>query len=241
VSEQVSQQYGELLVKGTSMDQAGIVPGTTLFIDATRIPQHGDMVAAYVRDKGGTVKRWRVSRRAGLVTGAWLVPESSDPRWKPTRVDEDVRVEGVVVAYQLPGSEDVIYQVPRGPAAMARVVPPMVPFAIEPPPPAAPVLGGDRQLLPPLAQLLWEAQDKITRRVEDVYPAPWREFLSPHEFARAIGIDLDELRMIDAGHVPQKRTLLRMAARLSQLLDEPVTFEQLQAFARPNFFARRSE
>jgi hypothetical protein len=233
LSEQVSQQYGEVRTRGTSMDKAGIVPGTTLYVDATRIPQHGDIVSAYVAGKGGTIKRWRVSRRAGLVTGAWLVPESSDPRWRPTRVDEDVRVEGVVVAYQLPGSEDVIYQVPRGPAAMARVVPPMVPFAIEQAPEAAPVLGGDRQLLPPLAQLLWEAQDKITRRA--------RDFIEPHDFARAIGIDLDELRMIDAGHVPQKRTLLRMAARLSQLLDEPVTFEQLQAFARPNFFARRSE
>ncbi len=61
-------------VEGDSMDQAGIVEGCKLIVDASLEARHGDVVIALIVGEGHTVKRLYKTE-----TEVALVPESSNP------------------------------------------------------------------------------------------------------------------------------------------------------------------
>lgn len=80
-------------VTGTSMDQAGLAPGSLMVVNRRREPRHGNIVVAVILGEAVTVKRLEKSD-----TEIALVPESSDPshqRRVLTEFDEWV-VWGVV-------------------------------------------------------------------------------------------------------------------------------------------------
>lgn len=83
------------IAHGDSMEKAGILDRAILVIDRSLLPQPGSIVLAAI-DGDFTCKRLHITG-----TGhARLVPESSDPRFKPIepRPEEDFVIWGVVRA-----------------------------------------------------------------------------------------------------------------------------------------------
>jgi hypothetical protein len=236
LSDRQTHPYAPVRARGTSMNLAGIVAGTVLYIDSSRAPRHGDIVVAHVRDKGDTIKRWRETRDRGNVTGAWLWPESNNPRWLPTRVNDDVSVTGVVVAIERDGI--ITYDIPSHLRRPAPVVD--MNQAV-----AAKIYVGEAMAnadLPPLAFYLLGLQSRtkgqFTTRLQDVADelqdanaernVPFG--MTELEFEAAIGLDRGELAMIWAGQVPEAKVLGRIARRISVLLGEAIAESELLGF-----------
>lgn len=76
-------------VKGDSMKDIGIMPGSIVVIDRSRAARDGDIIAAWV-EGNWAIKRYRL--KDGV---AWLVSENV--RYKPIQVsDADAMIWGVV-------------------------------------------------------------------------------------------------------------------------------------------------
>lgn len=238
VATAADMPFYKLAIPDDSMDQAGLWPRAEVRFEK-RPPANGDLVVTEL-DGSIVVRRYKMTRSAGGDGRPWLMPESSNVHWQPVRVEYrrkvrqgDAYVEvtepgatvlGVVTATRANGATR--RHVPK-PELPGKALPPMR-YRVEAPPELAPVVGGDRQLLPPLAQVLWEAQAKIG--------------CSPWDFARILGVHVQELEMIERGHVPERKTLARIAARMANVLGEPITLEQLMALGRQSpFFERESE
>jgi repressor LexA len=84
--------YFILRVSGTSMDRAGLNDGDLVLVRQQVTAQPGDRVVALI-DDSATVKVFRPG--VGVIV---LEPRSSDPSHKPIVVDDEFRIQGVVVA-----------------------------------------------------------------------------------------------------------------------------------------------
>lgn len=85
-------QYFLLRICGTSMDRAGLNDGDLVLVRQQVTAQPGDRVVALI-DDAATVKVFRPG--IGAIA---LEPRSSDPSHKPIVVDDEFRIQGVVVA-----------------------------------------------------------------------------------------------------------------------------------------------
>lgn len=74
------------------MDRVGLQDGMLVSVRVTAVAEHGQVVAVRLPDESFTVKRLVLSPELG----AWLVPESSDPKWEPRPLQEGDQVVGVV-------------------------------------------------------------------------------------------------------------------------------------------------
>jgi repressor LexA len=95
ISERIARpphQYFLLRVHGDSMDRAGIADGSLALIRQQETADQGDRVVALIDDEA-TIKRLKLTGEMAI-----LEPVSSNPRHKPIVVDDEFRVQGVVVA-----------------------------------------------------------------------------------------------------------------------------------------------
>jgi repressor LexA len=84
--------YFLLRVHGDSMDRAGIVDGSLALIRQQETADPGDRVVALIDDEA-TIKRLKLTGEMAI-----LEPVSSNSRHKPIVVDNEFRIQGVVVA-----------------------------------------------------------------------------------------------------------------------------------------------
>lgn len=70
-------------VVGNSMDLAGLEDGATVPTRPISSANHGDVVVVEMPGGGLVIKRFYQGRPYPGFSGAWLVPESTDPRWQP--------------------------------------------------------------------------------------------------------------------------------------------------------------
>jgi repressor LexA len=84
-------QYFLLHAVGDSMDQRGIHEGDLLLVRQQPVAQNGDRIVALLGDEA-TVKEFQ--RKSGKIV---LMPRSSNPVHKPTILDSDFMIQGVVV------------------------------------------------------------------------------------------------------------------------------------------------
>ena len=95
VSERIAKPphaYFLLRVHGDSMDRAAIADGSLALIRLQETAEPGDRVVALIDDEA-TIKRLKLTRDLAI-----LEPVSSNPKHKPIVVDDDFRIQGVVVA-----------------------------------------------------------------------------------------------------------------------------------------------
>ena len=83
--------YFILVASGNSMNKAGINNGDYILIRQTQIANDGQTVVALI-DNETTVKKMRRSKRSVI-----LEPQSTDPVHKPIVVEQDFKIQGVVV------------------------------------------------------------------------------------------------------------------------------------------------
>lgn len=94
---------GWVWARGRSMDAAGIVEGSQVFVRAVRRgePKDGQVVLAHVPGEGAVVKRFKKSGSAG-----WLMSETLVvPAPTPIPVAQGVAIQGIVLRVQPPRLE----------------------------------------------------------------------------------------------------------------------------------------
>lgn len=94
ISERIAKPphtYFLLRVQGNSMDRAGIADGTLALVRRQSTADPGDLVVALI-DNDATIKKLKLARDMAI-----LEPVSSDARHKPIVVDEEFRIQGIVV------------------------------------------------------------------------------------------------------------------------------------------------
>lgn len=84
-------------ISGNSMDRAGLLDGMVVRVRAADTAQHGDIVVVRQADDGLVVKRYFQTTPVYGFSGGWLVPESSEPWWKPRPMLDGDHVVGVVI------------------------------------------------------------------------------------------------------------------------------------------------
>jgi repressor LexA len=95
ISERIAKpphKYFLLRVHGDSMDRAGIADKCLALVRRQETADPGDRVVALVDDEA-TIKRLKLTSDMAI-----LEPVSSNPAHKPIVVDDEFRVQGVVVA-----------------------------------------------------------------------------------------------------------------------------------------------
>jgi repressor LexA len=95
ISERIAKpphEYFLLRVHGDSMDRAGVADGSLALIRQQETADVGDRIVALIDDEA-TIKRLKRTPEMAI-----LEPVSSNPRHKPIVVDDEFRIQGVVVA-----------------------------------------------------------------------------------------------------------------------------------------------
>lgn len=93
-----------LRIQGNSMNRAGLLDGMVVRVRITNTAEHGDIVVVRQADDGLAVKRLYQTRPVPGFSGAWVVPDSTDPVWQPRPLFEGDRIVGVVI--DLPALEE---------------------------------------------------------------------------------------------------------------------------------------
>lgn len=84
-------KYFLLRAVGDSMDKAGIQPGDLVLVKQQNIAENGQKVVALI-DDDATLKEFQ--HKGNVVA---LVPRSSNPKHKPIILEQDFKIQGVII------------------------------------------------------------------------------------------------------------------------------------------------
>lgn len=85
-------QYFAIKVNGDSMVDAGIDPGDVVICRESKEARNGDIIAAYIRGSGATLKRLKKDRE-----GVYLWAENENWDFKTRKIAREFDVQGVAV------------------------------------------------------------------------------------------------------------------------------------------------
>lgn len=84
-------KYFLLRAVGDSMDKAGIQPGDLVLVKQQNIAENGQKVVALI-DNDATLKEFQ--HKGNVIA---LVPRSSNPKHKPIILEQDFKIQGVII------------------------------------------------------------------------------------------------------------------------------------------------